>query len=181
MPSKANWFDFDGNVKVGGDRLRPGKNVLVLEKQGNGEPVYATYFRRFREAETFTASKGGLTIEREYHLVRPPTGANKKEELVPLASGATVKSGDEIQVTLTVRADQPYGLRVSVTGLREEPDAPDHSKEVLIGHGYKVYDLASFTATGEEVPGDPQHSYANILRMGFEEGYIRENFAPPRS
>lgn len=36
------------------------------------------------------------------------------------------------------------------------------------------------TATGEEIPGDPQHSYANILRMGFKEAYIRENYAPPR-
>lgn len=36
------------------------------------------------------------------------------------------------------------------------------------------------TATGEEVPGDPQHSYSNILRMGFKEAYIRENYAPPK-
>lgn len=36
------------------------------------------------------------------------------------------------------------------------------------------------TATGEEVPGDPQHSYKNILRMGFREAYVRENYAPPR-
>lgn len=31
-------------------------------------------------------------------------------------------------------------------------------------------------ATGEEVPGDPQHSYKNILRYGFEETYLRENW-----
>jgi len=36
------------------------------------------------------------------------------------------------------------------------------------------------TTTGEEVEGDPQHSYKNILRMGFEEAYVRENYAPPR-
>jgi GNAT superfamily N-acetyltransferase len=36
------------------------------------------------------------------------------------------------------------------------------------------------TETGEEVEGDPQHSYKNILRMGFEEAYVRENYAPPR-
>ncbi|MDH3590246.1 MAG: hypothetical protein OER88_00090, partial [Planctomycetota bacterium] len=104
--TKDNWYDFDGNVKVEGDRLKPGKNVLVLEKQGSGKPVYATYFRRFREAETFTASKGGVTIQREYHLVRSK-GIGKGTEFSPLASGAEVKSGDEIQVTLTVRSDQP--------------------------------------------------------------------------
>lgn len=36
------------------------------------------------------------------------------------------------------------------------------------------------TATGEAVPGDPQHSYRNILKMGFRENYVRENYAPPR-
>lgn len=36
------------------------------------------------------------------------------------------------------------------------------------------------TETGEDVPGDPQHSYNNILRMGFRPAYLRENYAPPR-
>jgi len=37
-----------------------------------------------------------------------------------------------------------------------------------------------FTCTGEEVPGDPQHSYSNILRAGFKERYVRENYAVPK-
>lgn len=37
-----------------------------------------------------------------------------------------------------------------------------------------------FTCTGEAVPGDPQHSYRNILKVGFEETYVRENYAPPK-
>lgn len=36
------------------------------------------------------------------------------------------------------------------------------------------------TCTGEDVPGDPQHSYNNILKMGFRETYVRANFAPPK-
>lgn len=36
------------------------------------------------------------------------------------------------------------------------------------------------TCTGVAVPGDPQHSYSNIKRMGFRESYIRDNYAPPR-
>ena len=35
-----------------------------------------------------------------------------------------------------------------------------------------------FTCTGVSVPGDPQHSYNNILKAGFKEDYIRENYAP---
>ncbi len=36
------------------------------------------------------------------------------------------------------------------------------------------------TATGEEVAGDPQHSYSNILRTGFRPEVTRLNLAPPR-
>lgn len=36
------------------------------------------------------------------------------------------------------------------------------------------------TTTGAAVPGDPQHSYRNILKMGFRETYVRDNYAPPR-
>ena len=36
------------------------------------------------------------------------------------------------------------------------------------------------TTTGEEMPGDPQHSFKNILRMGFEPAYVRQNYAPPK-
>jgi hypothetical protein len=34
------------------------------------------------------------------------------------------------------------------------------------------------TMTGEAVPGDPQHSYSNIRKNGFEEAYLRENWIP---
>ena len=34
------------------------------------------------------------------------------------------------------------------------------------------------TGTGVAVPGDPQHSYANILRAGFTETAQRKNYAP---
>jgi GNAT superfamily N-acetyltransferase len=37
-----------------------------------------------------------------------------------------------------------------------------------------------FTCTGEAVPGDPQHSYSNILKVGFKEDHVRLNYAPPK-
>ncbi len=36
------------------------------------------------------------------------------------------------------------------------------------------------TCTGEEVPGDPQISWHNIIKMGFTPAYTRRNLAPPR-
>lgn len=32
--------------------------------------------------------------------------------------------------------------------------------------------------TGEAVPGDPQHSYHNLLKAGFREAYLRDNYVP---
>ncbi|WP_026756149.1 GNAT family N-acetyltransferase [Sediminimonas qiaohouensis] len=34
------------------------------------------------------------------------------------------------------------------------------------------------TCTGVEVPGDPQHSYANILKAGFHETHVRQAWQP---
>jgi len=39
---------------------------------------------------------------------------------------------------------------------------------------------ALISCTGEAVPGDPQHSYGNLLKAGFRETYIKENYAPAR-
>jgi hypothetical protein len=35
-----------------------------------------------------------------------------------------------------------------------------------------------FTETGEAVEGDPQHSYGNIVRTGFETVHVRANYGP---
>lgn len=37
------------------------------------------------------------------------------------------------------------------------------------------------TMTGEAVPGDPQHSYSNILKKGFSEACLRQNWIPADS
>lgn len=34
------------------------------------------------------------------------------------------------------------------------------------------------SCTGEEVPGDPQHSYHNLEWVGFRPGFLRENWVP---
>lgn len=35
-----------------------------------------------------------------------------------------------------------------------------------------------YAATGEAVPGDPQHSYHNLQKAGFKEAYSRDNYVP---
>jgi GNAT superfamily N-acetyltransferase len=47
-----------------------------------------------------------------------------------------------------------------------------------IGDALELGCHAMFTETGEAVEGDPQHSYRNIERFGFEAADLRENFVP---
>lgn len=49
-----------------------------------------------------------------------------------------------------------------------------HRVQYALDHGCKHI----FTCTGEAVPGDPQHSYANILKTGFSTDALRDNYQP---
>lgn len=49
-----------------------------------------------------------------------------------------------------------------------------------IGHAMALGCHRLLTCTGKAVPGDPQHSYRNLLKAGFRETYARANYAPPR-
>lgn len=49
-----------------------------------------------------------------------------------------------------------------------------------VRHALELGCRRMLTCTGEAVPGDPQHSYRNILKAGFRETSVRENYAPPR-
>lgn len=49
-----------------------------------------------------------------------------------------------------------------------------------IDRAHKLGCKSIHTCTGEAVPGDPQHSWNNIVRHGFAPDYVRANYAPPK-
>jgi hypothetical protein len=55
-------------------------------------------------------------------------------------------------------------------------------QRALLAHRVRVADRSRLarvhTCTGAPAPGDPQHSYRNILRCGFVETVQRRNLAP---
>jgi hypothetical protein len=55
-------------------------------------------------------------------------------------------------------------------------------QRALLAHRLRVADRSRLarvhTCTGAPAPGDPQHSYRNILRCGFVETVQRRNLAP---
>jgi uncharacterized protein YfaS (alpha-2-macroglobulin family) len=103
--TKENWRDFKGVTKLGGKLLRTGDNRIEVVAQGRGTPVCSVYLKHFRKADEFTPSAGGLRVNRTYHRVMTSGGKKVAEAL---EDGATVRSGDEIKVTIKVNADREY-------------------------------------------------------------------------
>lgn len=85
----------------------------------------------------------------------------------PAGTGALFVDGDVgwLDWGATARAQRRRGGQAAVLA-RRVADALDLGCRVM------------FTTTGEWVEGDPQHSYRNIQRAGFQEGYLHDNYAP---
>jgi uncharacterized protein YfaS (alpha-2-macroglobulin family) len=102
--TKANWASFEGMRTFKGADLRAGENEIVIEREGNGNPVWSIYARTYAEGEV-KPSEGGIRVERTYSRVLNDNG---KRILQKLESGAEVSSGDEIEVVIAVTADRDY-------------------------------------------------------------------------
>ncbi|HVR86653.1 MAG TPA: alpha-2-macroglobulin family protein, partial [Planctomycetota bacterium] len=103
--TKDNWQNFDGMRKFSGAQLNPGQNVITIEKTGNGSPIYSVYAKYYAEAEDMASSQGGIRVNRTYSRIVHENGGEQRRAL---ENGATVTSGDEIEVTLSVDADRDY-------------------------------------------------------------------------
>jgi len=115
----ANWAVFDGRTVVPAADLAPGENRVVIRKEGEGSPVYSVFLRQFKRKASFEPSQGGLRVDRTYQVVRD--GKAKPID-------GPLRSGDEVLVTLTVRADRRYDYLMiedpMPAGFEAERDAP---------------------------------------------------------
>src|SRR6185295_15472657 len=93
--TKDNWQNVDGMRKFSASQLNAGENTVTIEMTGNGSPIYSVYAKYYAEQENMPASEGGIRVERTYSKV---VRENGKLILQKLESGATVTSGDEIEI-----------------------------------------------------------------------------------
>ena len=96
-----NWALFESRTVLRATDLVAGDNRIVLRREGNGAPVYSLFLKQFRRRAKFAPSTGGLQVSRSYALI-----ANGNR--VPLHAARTLRSGDEVEVTLTVKAERRY-------------------------------------------------------------------------
>ncbi len=103
--TKENWQKFNGTRTFKAKQFNEGENEIAIEKTGTGTPVYSIFLRYYAKEDWFSASKGGIVVERSYSRIKYEGGKRVAEAL---KSGDTVKSGEEIEVTARVRGDRNY-------------------------------------------------------------------------
>ncbi len=103
--TRDTWQKFERARVIPLSDLPAGENRIVIEKEGTGKPTWSIYLRQYTNEENMAASKDGLLIERRYARVFYEKGQRWTERL---DNDSTVKSGDEIEVTLVLTADKAY-------------------------------------------------------------------------
>ena len=120
--TKENALLFDNRFLVGDEILTSGGQQLHITMQGTGTLYYSAYMKYFDMSEPITAQSNAIAVERKYFKVVPEAGKtgkaaktggkSSKSETVnnrlPLADGATIASGDILEVELFLKSDNDY-------------------------------------------------------------------------
>jgi uncharacterized protein YfaS (alpha-2-macroglobulin family) len=104
--TKKDIFDYGKTFVLNDPEIPEGKFDVSIEKDGAGELYYGVSLKYFTKEEDIKGLGSGISIERSYYKVKEKGGT--KDIRVPLKSGDTLKSGDEIEVELTVKSDNNY-------------------------------------------------------------------------
>lgn len=109
----ARLEEFSGDLILTPDALPPGKHTLELRRQsGDGKtPVYlAAGIRYFSTAQKLQATGTDLKVDRKYARVTTTKDDNGEltTSTAPLKDGEELKSGDVLEVTLKVTAQNDY-------------------------------------------------------------------------
>lgn len=134
--SKENFFTFDNRVALYGLHVQPGAHEITLTKKGKGALYYSAYLSYFTREENVKGAGNEIFVTRDYFKLvprsetvkvpapglanEPPAAQGAPEDQagrtelrsgytrVPLKSGDTVKSGDQIEVVLKIKARNTY-------------------------------------------------------------------------
>ncbi|MEP2777208.1 MAG: alpha-2-macroglobulin family protein [Luteolibacter sp.] len=120
--TKENLFTYDSSVLVAGDILTSGEHEIELRKTGEG-PLYANAYVEYFTLEDFITKAGlEVKVERTFYKLVPETKditavdsdgnaidqKRTKFKRVALKSGDEVKSGDLIEVELSIESKNDY-------------------------------------------------------------------------
>lgn len=103
-------FEAETSLNVPAERLLPGQNTLEIVRQGSG-PVYASaWLSYFTQEERIEPAGFEVYVERRYFRIenKPTADGGYTQVRTELARNAEVRSGDRIEVVLTLEAKNHY-------------------------------------------------------------------------
>ena len=120
--SPADLFNFDNAFVVEGQALAEGSHTVSFKKQGKGPLYYSAYLTNFTLEDPITRAGLEIRIDRKvYRLVKVDNVADvaggrgqavgqqvERIRREPLAEGATLKSGELIEVELEIDSKNDY-------------------------------------------------------------------------
>ena len=116
--TKDNMFTFDNELVIAGDALGYGTKTITIERDGKGKLYHTTEVSYFSLEENIKGSGHEIHVERTYYKLAPKKMLKKDHkgreyteltyERHELKQFETVESGQEIEVELTITADNNY-------------------------------------------------------------------------
>lgn len=138
--TKDNFFSFDNRLVRYGLQVKSGPHTVTLNKKGPGALYYSCYLSYFTEEEDIKGAGNEILVERQYFKLVPRTEtvrlpdpgaahtppANRPDPLdatgrsesragwtrLALKTGDAVKSGDQVEVVLTITSKNVYDYLV---------------------------------------------------------------------
>lgn len=98
-------------INLSDAQLKSGENRIEFVKQGSGNLYYSAALTRFSQADNIAAAGNRIAVARKYTRLKQILNTQTQKIEVqqqPLKAGDSVKSGDEIEVQLTVTSPNDY-------------------------------------------------------------------------
>ena len=116
--TKENALLFDNRFLIGDEILGDGAQSLHITMQGKGALYYSSYLSYFDLQEPIKGAANAIGVDRTYYKITPVTKKNKGGEVetsytrTALKDGASLVSGDIIEVELHLKSDNDYDYLV---------------------------------------------------------------------
>jgi uncharacterized protein YfaS (alpha-2-macroglobulin family) len=108
----GNLFSSDHGFALAGDALKTGRHILEFRKKGKGVVYFSAALTDFTREERIARSGQEVRVNRKYYkLTKTPhtsASAEQQYERQQLANLATLKSGDLVEVELSIDSADDY-------------------------------------------------------------------------
>jgi uncharacterized protein YfaS (alpha-2-macroglobulin family) len=155
---KTNLFTFNNRIEVKGRSLRAGAHTVRLEKQGGGPLFYNAYLSYFSLEDPIPPAGLEIKVKRRYFKLEPiaasrhVAGAHgqalsqriEQYKRIPLDNLDSVKSGDKVEVELTIDSKNDYEYLVF------EDFKPAGFEPIEVRSGYNGNEMGAYVEYRDE-------------------------------